>query len=350
MLDDVNVIKQRDPERSYEAVENLPQTLAWHPEIANGEFEKREIRQIVVAGMGGSHLSADMVKTLIRDWLSVPYEVVMDYTLPGYVNQNTLVILISHSGNTEETLSCYSQAREKNAQLAAIASGGKLIERANNDSVVSIQVPAGAQPRMSVFYHTKALLKMLMHYDMMGSELYDEMTDSEHWLAMEIQSFHHDVPIYENYAKQLAVMTVGKIPVFYGGPETSALAYKWKISWNESAKNVAFCNTYPEFNHNEFIGWTSHPVEKPFAVFDLYSSFENERIHERMELSDRLLSGMRPKAHQIHLKGNSLLRQYLYGAVLADLTSIYGGILNGVAPAPVPLVEKLKGELSERDY
>jgi glucose/mannose-6-phosphate isomerase len=110
---------------------------------------------------------------------------------------------------------------------------------------------------------------------------------------------------------------------------------------------VAFWNEYPEFNHNEFIGWTSHPVDKPFAVFDLMSNFEHPRILTRFAISDRLLSGKRPKAIQVEMKGSSVIAQLLWGSILADFVSIYVAILNGVDPTPVPLIEKLKKELAE---
>ena len=125
------------------------------------------------------------------------------------------------------------------------------------------------------------------------------------------------------------------------------MAYKWKISWNETAKNVAFWNEYSEFNHNEFKGWASHPVEKPFAVFDLLSSFERPRILQRFELTDKLLSGKRPAAKSIHLKGETPLAQLLWGAILADFASTYTAVLNGVDPTPVVLIEKLKQELAD---
>lgn len=141
-------------------------------------------------------------------------------------------------------------------------------------------------------------------------------------------------------------MAVGKTPVFYAGTLMAPVAYKWKISWNENAKNVAFWNELPEFNHNEFIGWSSHPVEKPFAIFDLVSRFEHPRILKRFEVSDRLLSGRRPKAHTVELKGQTPLQQMLWADILADFTSIYVAILNGVNPTPVDLVEKLKVELN----
>ena len=145
----------------------------------------------------------------------------------------------------------------------------------------------------------------------------------------------------------MALQAVGKTAVFYGGTLTSPVAYKWKISFNENAKNVAFWNELPEFNHNEFIGWTSHPVEKPFAVFDLVSNFEHPRILKRFEISDRLLSGFRPKSTVIKLVGESVIEQMLWGSILADFVSIYVAILNNVNPTPVQLIEKLKIELAE---
>ena len=155
-----------------------------------------------------------------------------------------------------------------------------------------------------------------------------------------------DVSTDQNYAKQLALQAVGKTPVFYGGELTWSVAYKWKISWNENAKNVAFSNRYPEVSHNEFMGWTSHPVEKPFAVFDILSNLEYSQIKKRFEISDRLLSGRRPKAMTIELQGDTLLKQLLWGNVLADYASIYTAVLNNVDPGPVPLITKLKEELA----
>jgi len=154
------------------------------------------------------------------------------------------------------------------------------------------------------------------------------------------------VLVDKNYAKQLALLAVGKTPVFYGGTLTAPVAYKWKISWNENAKNTAFWNELPEFNHNEFIGWTSHPVEKPFAVFDLVSHLEHSQILKRFEISDRLLSGQRPKSTVVNLQGDTAIKQLLWGSILADFVSIYVAILNGVDPTPVPLIEKLKQELA----
>lgn len=346
MLDDLNVIKQRDPSDTLGGILDISKQAVYEIEVVPGDNQRREFKNVVLAGMGGSALAADMIKVLTDGWLHIPLVVVKGYDLPGFVGEETLVITISHSGNTEETLSCYQQALKKQACLAALSTGGSLIERAKSDRAAYVEVPSGAQPRMSTVYHLRGLLKLLQHFWIIDGDLYQQVADSAGWLRSEAAGWAADVPESHNYAKQIAKMVIGKTPEFFAGELTWPLAYKWKISWNESAKNLAFSNQYPEFNHNEFIGWSSHPVEKPFAIFDLRSSLERPRIRERMELSDRLLSGKRPKAYVVELAGETLMRQLLWGLVLADAASIYTAILNGVNPGPVALVERLKQELS----
>ena len=346
MLDDINVIKQYDPGDVLSGVWNIPEQARYEVIIHKGSNQRRDFKNIVIAGMGGSALAADMVRVLTAGWLHLPLEVVKGYDLPGFVGEETLVIAVSHSGNTEETLSCYQQALDKKSCLAVMSTGGELIKRANNDNITYAQIPAGTQPRMSTVYHLRGLLKLLQHFWVIDGDLYNQVADSADWLEGEISHWTPAVAEANNLAKQIAKMTIGKTLVIFGGELTWPLAYKWKISWNESAKNLAFSNQYPEFNHNEFIGWSSHPVEKPFTIFDIRSNLERARIRERMELSDRLLSGKRPKAHVLELQGGTLMQQLLWGLVLADAASIYTAILNGVNPGPVHLIEKLKAELS----
>ena len=346
MLDDINVIKQYDPGDVLSGVLNIPEQAHYEVVVHEGSNQRRDFKNIVIAGMGGSALAADMVRVLTAGWLHLPLEVVKGYDLPGFVGEETLVIAVSHSGNTEETLSCYQQALDKKSCLAVMSTGGELIKRANNDNITYAQIPAGTQPRMSTIYHLRGLLKLLHNFWVIDGDLYNQVADSADWLEGEISHWTPTVPEVNNLAKQIAKMTIGKTLVIFGGELTWPLAYKWKISWNESAKNLAFSNQYPEFNHNEFIGWSSHPVEKPFTVFDIRSNLERARIRERMELSDRLLSGKRPKAHVLELQGRTLMQQLLWGLVLADAASIYTAILNGVNPGPVHLIEKLKAELS----
>ena len=345
MLDDLNILQQRDPSDTLGGVLNIPVQAEYEAQVIPGVPQQCDIKNIVFAGMGGSALAADMVYVLTKGWLHIPFTVVKGYDLPGFVGEETLVVAISHSGNTEETIECYQQARAKNACVAAVSTGGLLIDKAKIDSVPHVIIPSGAQPRMSTVYHLRALLKLLQFFWVIDEDLYNQVANSTQWLKDEIMQWSATIPESNNYAKQIAKLSIGKTPEFFAGELTWPLAYKWKISWNESAKNLAFFNQYPEFNHNEFIGWSSHPIEKPFVIFDLRSSLERERIRERMELSDQLLSGKRPKAHSIELRGDTLLRQLLWGLVLADVASIYTALLNGVNPEPVTLVERLKREL-----
>jgi glucose/mannose-6-phosphate isomerase len=266
--------------------------------------------------------------------------------LPHYVDGQTLVIASSYSGNTEETVSCLNDALTRGAQIAIIAAGGELINQAKSGDMAYVQLPAELQPRMAVIYNLRALAALLVHFEVSDSSIREEISRTAEWLADETQQWASDTPTDKNYAKQLALMAVGKTPIFYAGNLMAPVAYKWKISWNENAKNVAFWNELPEFNHNEFIGWTSHPIEKPFAIFDLVSDLEHPQILKRFEVSDRLLSGQRPKAQTVQLDGDTIIAQMLWGSILADFVSIYVAILNGVDPTPVPLIEKLKRELA----
>jgi len=347
ILDNINLLSQRDPEGALAIVASQYKQAAFDAVVLNAEHDDREITSIVVTGMGGSALAALLIKVLYQAKLTIPLDIVRSYDLPGYVNANTLVIASSYSGNTEETLSALTQAQQKESQIAIIASGGKLIEIAEAEGIAHVSLPSGVQPRMAMLYSLRGLFALLGTFGVIGKEAYDEVETLSGWLEAESASWLPEVPTADNYAKQLAHEAIGKTPVFYGGAFTAPLAYKWKISWNETAKNVAFWNEYSEFNHNEFMGWASHPVEKPFVVFDILSSFERPRILQRFELTDKLLSGKRPAANSIHLKGDTQLAQLLWGAILADFASTYAAVLNGVDPTPVVLIEKLKQELAD---
>lgn len=348
MLDDNNVLRQRDSERTVETTAEQYQQSTLPVHVENGDHDGRAITRIIVAGMGGSALAAELSKTWLDDALRIPFEIVRDYSLPNYVDFNTLVIASSCSGNTEETLSCLAQARERGAQVAVVAQSGTLLDIAMNNGIAYVILPQlQIQPRMLTIAQLRALTALLNHFGIISGDKFAEIADTADWLKAESLAWKGEITTDKNYAKQLALLAVGKTPVFYGGPLMRSVAYKWKISWNENAKNVAFWNQYPEFNHNEFMGWTSHPIEKPFVIFDLISQFEHPRIKKRFEISDRLLSGQRPKANTIMVQGDSLLQQLLWANVLADFTSVYVGILNNVDPGPVPLITKLKQELAK---
>lgn len=345
MLDDINVLKQHDSLKDLELAELECEQVNFEVVVNNGDHDNRVIDNIIVAGMGGSALAAAVAKSWLKSELKIPFEVLRTYDLPASVGQNSLVIASSYSGNTEETVSCLSQAKEKGAQIAVIASGGELINQATSSQILNITLPTGHQPRMVMVSMLRAIVAVLEHFSVMPSGKLDEISSSYDWIKLECSKWRGDVSVADNYAKQLALQTVGKTAVFFSGTFAYPAAYKWKTCFNETSKNLSFLCEFPEFNHNEMLGWTSHPVEKPFAVFDIVSDLEHPQILKRMEISDRLLSGKRPKTTQINLAGDSAFKQLLWGCILADFVSIYLAVLNGADPMEVRLIESLKKDL-----
>jgi glucose/mannose-6-phosphate isomerase len=225
-----------------------------------------------------------------------------------------------------------------------IAGGGKLIELAQERALTYVKIARLSQPRYGVIMHLRAISRILAEFKV-AEGAYDEIATTRPEISPFIDGLLPEVETLNNPAKQLAIEVVGRSPVIYASSLFAPLAYKWKISFNENAKNVAWWDALPEFNHNEFIGWSSHPIEKPYAVIDLRSNFNNPRIQKRFEVSDRLLSGRRPAARTVNLTGETILAQLISGSIMADFVSIYLAILNNVNPTPVDLVEQLKREL-----
>jgi glucose/mannose-6-phosphate isomerase len=347
MLDDFKILQQHDCAKDLDLARVQYEQTLFNPEIFCSESDGRKINNIVVSGMGGSALSALLVKSWLKLDIKIPFEIIKMYDLPASVNKHTLFIASSYSGNTEETVSCLEQAKAVGAQIAIIASGGKLIEEARRSDIAHIILPDGFQPRMAMIYTLCAMTKIFGHFDIVEKNKITEISETAEWLKSEIEKWIPEVPTRNNYAKQLAHWTLGKTAVFFSGSFTYPVAYKFKTCANETAKNLSFLCEYPEFNHNEILGWTSHPIEKPFACFDVISGFEHPQILKRFEISDRLLSGKRPKSTTIVLEGQTQIAQLLWGSILADFVSIYLSALNGVNPISVGLIEKLKIELIE---
>lgn len=342
MLDDLKVIHERDAQDALGVAGKQWQQLMYDYKVAASP--EVEIENIVLGGMGGSALAA----SLFTSWpkVNLPFEIVRDYTVPTYVGNKTLFIASSYSGNTEETLAALEQAEEKGAQVAVIAAGGKLAARAEEKGYPLYKIPTGFQPRMAVFYNFAALVQLMTNFGLLEQSVLNELHASAEWLGTQSVKFAADVPTKDNSAKRLAQELVGNSIVIYSGTVFYPVAYKWKINFNENAKNVAWCNALPEFNHNEFLGWTSHPQSKPYKVIDIRSNLENTRTQKRFDVSERLLSGKRPQPEVVKPVGETLLQQLLWSIQLGDSVSLYVAILNGLNPTPVDLIEKLKSEMA----
>lgn len=303
-----------------------------------------EVNNVILAGMGGS--GWPMKYILSWPGINVPAEVWSDYDLPVYAGKNTLVIVSSYSGNTEETLSALEKAEEKECMIIVLSAGGKLSSAAEDKGMPLYKIPSGIQPRMSSFYFIAAFIDIFSQLDLsITKPLDDEVREISDWLNQEIANLLPEVPVSKNPAKQLALEIIGKTPIIYSGGLLAPVAQKMKICMNENAKNTAWWGQYPEFCHNEFMGWSSHPQHKPFAVIDFRSSLDHPRVKKRFEVVERLLSGKRPHPNVVVPHGDGLAKQLFWSSVYADFVCTYVALLNGVDPTPVVLVEKLKKDL-----
>ncbi|HUC86789.1 MAG TPA: bifunctional phosphoglucose/phosphomannose isomerase [Candidatus Saccharimonadales bacterium] len=339
MLDDAKYIAQFDRSNTLAIIAGQADQLREQFEFDVPQVE--ELQQVVLAGMGGSALAAEFVRSWLSDRLPMPVEIVRGYELPAYVGAHSLVIVSSYSGNTEETLACLEQAKTSGAGIVVMTSGGKLAEHGEEYSF--IKIPAGLQPRLAVLYGVKALATLLEQLDL-AEGLVAELEAAAEWLLHEATYFISNVPKQDNAAKQIAEKLVGHPVVMYGGPTLAMAAMKWKIDINENAKNQAFYYALPEFNHNEFQGWP-HPKDSLLRVVELRSSLDHPRVAQRFEVSNRLLSGIMPAPIIVEAQGETKLQQMLWTILLGDFMTAYLAFLNQVDPGPVELVEKLKKEL-----
>jgi len=343
MLDDLKTIHERDAQDALVVVGKQWQQLGHDFGVDVSGFSS--IDNIVLAGMGGSAWPAMYMQVWGEP--SVPFEIVRNYDLPAYIGKNTLFISSSYSGNTEETLSALNEAEERGAQIAVMTANGQLKERAQAGKHALYVIPGGIQPRMSSLFFLAGMVQLLEPLGLAPKGKLAELKKTGDWLKDQIGNWGPEVPTDKNAAKQLALELVGKSIVIYSGPKLFPAANKFKICLNESAKNIAWVNQYPEFNHNEFIGWSSHPVDKPYAVVEIRSNLEHERTQKRFVVSERLLSGKRPAPQVVKPQGKTHLEQLLWTSNFCDFVSIYVAILNGLNPTPVDLVEKLKELLKD---
>jgi glucose/mannose-6-phosphate isomerase len=345
MLDDLKYIHQRDVQDALGVAEKQ-----WKQYTHRYTLELPEDwdpQGFAVAGMGGSALAASAISSI--PGTDVPFEVIRDYNFPEFVNENWLLICSSYSGNTEEDLSIFKQAMAlpltKRPMMICVSSGGELAKLADKNDIPHVKLPGGFQPRFTFGYQYAALAQIM---EAVGAAkgLTPLLERGSELVKKAVSQWEPTVPKKDNWAKQIAMEIAGKSAVIYSSAKLYAAAYKWKISMNETAKNVAWCNQYPEFNHNEFLGWTSHPEKKPYAVIDLRSQYDHPQIQKRFEISERLLSGKRPMPLVINIpKGEHVLHDMMWAIAFGDFVSIYLALANGVNPTPVDLIEKLKAEL-----
>jgi glucose/mannose-6-phosphate isomerase len=308
------------------------------------------VASIVTLGMGGSGIGGDIVKALLEPNSKVPVTVCKGYSLPAFVGPDTLVLAISYSGGTEETMTTFRQAVDAGARIIAITSGGSLNDEAKNRGFPVIKVPGGLQPRAALGYLSLTVMVALAKLGFIKN-IKADIDETLEILKMMSEHMGSASPAGNNIAKQLAGRFYEKMPVVYGSEGIPAVAaLRWKCQFNENSKVPAFWHQFPELNHNEIVGWQElGDVAEKCCLITLRSPGENARTQKRIEISLPFLEGIVGESLQVWSEGDSDLARLYSLIYLGDFTSVYLAILNGVDPTPVERIQLLKKKLSEED-
>ena len=283
---------------------------------------------LVICGVGGSGLPGEIAKRMVHN---IPVLLVKDYLLPSYVRHP--VFVISFSGNTEETLELYEQAKRV-ADVVVITSGGELGRRALKDGKKLIRVPvppagpSGFQPRMAVGYQTVPLLNVLVRSGVLSPINWTGCAD-----FLEKQK-----PAIKTQARDIAQHIGAKIPLIYSSEQFYAAAFKWKVNLNENAKAHAFCHAFPEWNHHEI---NAHERDDRFVVFMIRDKDDPPRVGKRITILHQHLRS----AYVIDSVGSTWLERVFWTMYLGDWVSYFAALDRGIDPTPITMVEKLKKQL-----
>jgi len=360
-LDDQASYKKLDPSGLHQRLRGLPAQCAesWQAAKATEITEEwRGCTEVIVAGMGGSAIAGDLVADLAGPASARPIRVVRNFRIPGLLPSTVpgsgqlprqLIVVCSFSGDTEETLSMFEQARSSGAAMIAVAGGGTLGQRAADAGIPVMTINAPGEPRSAVGYNLMLLASLLDRTEVLS------VSDREVSVAVDaaesmIAQVGIQVPVKENPAKSLAMDLVGGLTLMYGGGNLSGMALRWKSQINENGKSWAFSESLPELLHNsvesfpggqEIKDRTTALLLKPFQAPD-----ELERRYtvlaetlDRFGIKNRTLTGV----------SGGPLAQSLSMIVLGDHVSYYMGLLNGFNPSETPSIDLFKERLSASD-
>lgn len=350
ILDNISGLDAVDPAEMYKKIYNFPEQL----EEAAGIGKKikpdpnyfKNIKNIVVAGMGGSAIGGDLVRSFLADRISIPFAIGRHYRLPGYVDKNTLVIVSSYSGNTEETLSAFDDAFKRGAMIACITTGGKLGDLADKHGLLKATLPTGYAPRAALGFSFTPLLFLISRLGLVD-DVENDIIELIGGLKALRDTFSIDKKTENNPAKALAAKLYNKVPIIYSGPElTDAVGTRWKGQICENAKCLAFNNQFPEFNHNELVGWNVIDAYRDkLVVIYLRDSDDHDRIKKRMSIVHEIIDKLDVEIIDIWSQGDFALGRMFSLIQIGDFASFYLAVLNKIDPTPVKVIDFLKAEL-----
>jgi glucose/mannose-6-phosphate isomerase len=354
LLDQQETIRKVDRQNMADLIQNFSDQMKHAAEIGNSFSIEASygtgITNIVFSGLGGSAIGADLVRSYLHYSLPIPVFVNRHYRLPKFVGPNSLFIVSSYSGDTEETLASLEEGIKRKAKVIAITSGGELARLSGLYSFPLIRIPKGFPPRAALGYSAIPLLVLLSKIGFKAAFQRDEAAEAQEIVRnLSECEYRAAIPTERNLAKQLARRCFNRYPIIYGSADYfDAVALRWRGQIEENAKNLASHHVLPEMNHNELVGW-QHPkgLISESIVLMLRDRADHERVQKRMSLTKEIIERESGTVMELWSQGNSLLARMFSLVHLGDWFSFYLAVLNEADPTPVRVIQYLKGELAK---
>ena len=339
-----------DKDDMYQSIWDFPENIIDAIELSENitlKNEYRDVNNIIIAGMGGSAIGGDVVYSLIKNEIKIPFVVNRGYDLPAWANSSTLIICSSYSGNTEETISILEEAKSLGAKVIGITTGGVLESLCKNYSFDFVNIPSGLQPRAALAFSFIPLLYILKKTSLINVEVRDWLESSVDLIKSKREEYSQDKennPVY-----QLANKLYNKLPIIYADStslETVAVRLKGQIC--ENSKILAYHSIYPEMNHNEIVGWENNEeFFSNYYVLWLMDEEMNSRNKSRKNIISEILSDLNVSQQEIKVDGNSFKERFLLLIHYGDWLSYWCAILHNTDPSPVKNIQTLKDKLSK---
>ena len=298
----------------------------------------KEIRNILICGLGGSGIGGTIVSDIISSKVNIPIAATKDYSIPNFVNEHTLVIANSYSGNTEETLYALEKCQARGAEIAVITSGGKLKTIAEENKYNKIIIPGNQPPRAMFGYAFTELFFMLNHYGIIDDSFKSDFDKAINLIDTEKADI-------QKQAMNLAKKMYKQTPVIYVAKGFEGVAVRFRQQLNENSKMLGWHNVVPEMNHNELLGWRTNVDGLAVVYFRNKCDYDRNQI--RMDINKKVISKFTSNITEIWSKGDSLIENSLYHISVGDWTSWYLSEMNNVDAIEIDVIDFLKGELAK---
>ncbi|MCS6904737.1 MAG: bifunctional phosphoglucose/phosphomannose isomerase [Bacteroidia bacterium] len=322
-------------------IANFDQQIIQALEIAKSlppSYPIQPFQNIATLGVGGSGFVAEVFKDLTRTYSLFPIFPIRSYDLPWWVQQNTLCIVISYSGNTEETIAAMQEALKRKASIIVFSSGGNLQKLATEYQLPHILLPSGYPPRAAYGFSLVLLLSIAPKLGILKES--DNLIQS---LLVSAQQFNK-----QSLAQEVAQKLHNRIPIVYCADINESLAIRLHQQINENSKQLCWHNVLPEMNHNEIVGW-----ENPYFLFEkvivvlIRSQFENPRVKLRFEILQEILNSKNVETITLNCQQNNFAAEMMELLLLIDWISFYLAQANQTDPTPVPIIDFLKNKLAQ---